>query len=182
MYPELSKLLVTVIFTAVLIIMFLWLLKMLPVFNKNRNDSQMNDFEMSGYETMDQIQRKERGVMVLGGLIIFICLLFFGGLIYGAIITVASGSVESENILNLAMVFIPAVFLLVLVVKASSRYIKTQQKTLKEFRRFQSDRRKALAEYEKKRQGSESARQKAAAQVKENPKREALTRKPKKNV
>ena len=177
MYPELSKLLVTIIFAGVLIIMFLWLLKMLPVFNKNKNDSQMNDFEMSGYETMGQIQRKERGVMVLSGLIIFICLLFFGGLIYGAIITVTSGSVESENIFNLAMVFIPTIFLLVLVIKASSRYMKTQQETLKEFRRFQSKRKKALAEYEQKRQGSESARQQAAVRVKENPKRQAPKRK-----
>ena len=117
--------------------------------------------------------------MVLSGLIILICLLFFGGLIYRAIISVASGSVESENIFNLAMVFIPAIFLLVLVIKASSHYMRTQQETLKEFRLFQSNRRKALVEYEQKRRGSENSKQKATVQVKENPKGQASKKKQK---
>ena len=177
----LLKLLVTVIFAVVLIILFLWLLNVLLVFKKEKKDMQRNNLDMSGYETIAQAQRKERSVMVVSGLIILICLLFFGGLIYRAIISAASDSVESENIFNLAMVFIPTIFLLVLVIKASSRYMKTQQETLKEFRRFQSKRKKALAEYEQKRQGSESARQQAAVRVKENPKRQAPKRKPKEN-
>ena len=173
----LLKLLVTVIFAVVLIILFLWLLNVLLVFKKEKKDMQRNNLDMSGYETIAQAQRKERSVMVVSGLIILICLLFFGGLIYRAIISAASDSVESENIFSLAMVFIPPIFILVLVIKASSHYMRKQQKILKEFRRFQSNQRKARAEYEQKRRGSESSRQKAAGQGKESQKGKAPKKK-----
>ena len=173
----LLKLLVTVIFAAVLIIMFLWLLNVLLVFKKENKDMQRNNLDMSGYETIAQVQRKERSVMVVSGLIILICLLFFGGLIYRAIISAASDSVESENIFNLAMVFIPPIFILVLVIKASSHYMRKQQKILKEFRRFQSNRSKTRAEYQQKRRGSESSGQEAAGQGKESQKGKAPKRK-----
>jgi len=178
MTHDLSKLLVTVLFAAILVILFFWLIKtLLPGFRQGKKNLQKDDFDSAGYETITRIQRKERSVMALSGLIIVICLLLFGGLIYRAFTSFASGGVESENILNLAMAFIPPIIILALVMKTSSRYMRKQQETLREFRLFQAKRGKALAEYQQKRRGRESERQKAAVQFKENSQKKTGQRK-----
>ena len=161
-----------------LVILFFWLIKaLLPGFRQGEKGLQKDDLDSAGYETITQIQRKERSVLALSGLIIVICLLFFGGLIYGGIASLSSGGVESENILNLAFVFIPPIIILALVMKTSSRYMRKQQETLREFRTFQAKRRKALAEYQQKRRGSESEKQKAVAQFKDDSKNKSGQRK-----
>ena len=131
MAHDFLKLLVTVLFVAILLILLFWLIKaFLPGFRQEKKDLQKDEFDSAGYESITQIQRKERGVMALSGLVIVICLLLFGSLIYRAVYSFASGGVESENILNLALIFIPPIIILALVMKTSSRYMKKQQETL----------------------------------------------------
>jgi len=160
MGPELLNFLVKVIFVSILIVLLLWLISgLLSVFKQGKKGSQKDDIDSSGYETITQIRRKERSVIALSWLIISICILLFGGLSYWTITSADIDNVEAENLFNLAVVFIPPIIFLVLVVKASLSYMRKQQKTLEDFRHFQSQRRKSLAEYEQKRHGKKDSKE-----------------------
>jgi hypothetical protein len=165
MAPDVQKILLTVPFIIVLVVMFFWLVKaLLPGKTSSRAEAlKLDDFDRSGYETMEQIRRKEYGVMALGTVVIVICLLLVGGLGYWVFQAAASGDNSADGSFELLITFIPAIIMLFLIVSGSRRYVKIQQQTLGEYRMFQSKRKKALQEYEEKRKGSKEGDNKKAA-------------------
>ncbi|MBN2289644.1 MAG: hypothetical protein JXQ83_09965 [Candidatus Glassbacteria bacterium] len=164
MAPEMQKIFLTVPFVIILIVMFIWLVKaLLPGASQKAAQLRLDEFDRAGYETMGEMRRKEVGVMALGGLVILICLVCAGALGYYALVSAAEGDTTSGRSFELVLVFIPAIVLLCLVVTASRRYVQVQQQTLKEYRGFQSKRKKALEEYQEKRKGKKKAEEKKAA-------------------
>ncbi|MFC1613894.1 hypothetical protein ACFL5K_01190 [Gemmatimonadota bacterium] len=165
MTPDVQRILLTVPFIIVLIVMFFWLVKaLLPGKTSSRAEAlKLDDFDRSGYETMEQIRRKEYGVMALGTVVIVICVLLVGGLGYWVIKAAASGDSSADGSFELLITFIPAIIMLFLIVSGSRRYVKIQQQTLGEYRMFQTKRKQALKEYEEKRKGAkEDAKKKDA--------------------
>ncbi len=161
MPPELKRILLTIPFVILAIVMFIWLVKiLLPGGGQQGEALKIDDFDRAGYETMSEIRRKECSVMVVGALVILICVLLGGFLGYWAVVSAINGESGSAKSFELILAFIPAIVLLSLIIIASKRYMHSQQGTLKEFRQFQTSRRKALAEYEEKRKGTKKAPEK----------------------
>jgi len=164
MPPELKKILLTVPFVIILIVMFFWLVRaLLPGGRRGGAEAKFDNFDRAGYESITDIQRKETGIMVVGVLVIVICILLAGALGYYAFTSASSGDSGAGQSFELIFTFIPAVVLLSLVIAASRRYMKAQHQTMREFRQFQASRQKALAEYEEKRRGRRKAHEEKTA-------------------
>ena len=172
MPPEIKNFLITVPFGLILLVILIWLIKaLIPSAREQAKMYRRDKFELAGYETITDIRRKEYAVISLSVFVIILCLAVMGGLIY-LLVSAGFGEVFREQAgMNIFLVFIPAVVLLVLVVKTSGHYIKTQQHILQEFRRFRTARDKAIAEYEDKRSGKDKKKKEEAAAKNETVKR-----------
>ena len=161
MPPEIKRILLTIPFVILAIVMFFWLVRVLMPGGDRRTEAlKVDEFDRAGYETMPEIRRKECSVMVVSVLVILICVLLGGFLGYWAVVSAGHGESGSAKSFELILAFIPAVVLLSLIIMASKRYMHSQQETLKEFRQFQTSRRKALSEYDDKRKGTKKAPEK----------------------
>ncbi|MEA2062487.1 MAG: hypothetical protein U9P14_02210 [Gemmatimonadota bacterium] len=175
MNAEMLKILITLLFVIILVIMFVWLVKaLMPSYSRSAKEMKRDDFDQLGYETMSQIQRKERSVMVVGVVVVIIILGLMGALIYFALATASFGDQDMNTGFNILLAFLPAIVLLVLIVKASQRYMKVQQYTLGEFHRYKTKRAKAMKEYQKKRLGADSRRSNPSLQIKTSEEREVI--------
>lgn len=154
MPPEIKNFLITAPFGLILLVILIWLIKaLIPSAREQAKMYRRDKFDLAGYETITDIRRKEYAVISLSVFVIILCLAIMGGLLY-LMVSSGFGTVFGEQAgMNILLVFIPAVILLVLIIKTSGHYIKTQQHILQEFRRFRTVREKAIAEYEEKRSG-----------------------------
>ena len=172
MPPEIKNFLITAPFGLILLVILIWLIKaLIPSAREQAKMYRRDKFDLAGYETIADIRRKEYAVISLSVFVIILCLAIMGGLLY-MMITSGFGTVFGEQAgMNILLVFVPAVILLVLIIKTSGHYIKTQQHILQEFRRFRTVREKAIAEYEDKRSGKGKTVKEATA-----PKKAAVRR------
>jgi len=154
MSSEIKNILITLPFLVVLLVLFFWLVRaLMPSARSRAADYAQDRFQLAGYETMEQIRRKEYSVIGVGVLVILICLGIMGLLGYWLFAEGISNDLTSRRALNLMLVFIPALILSGMIIAASSSYIRRQRATLEEFRRFKASRDKAIAEYQAKREG-----------------------------
>jgi membrane protein implicated in regulation of membrane protease activity len=156
MDPELKNILVTGAFVLVMLVLFIWLIRaLLPSAKEDARQASRDEYETAGYETMDTVRRKEFAAMGAGVFAILLILTMIGGLGYLLWTADFSSLANDQAGLDTIMVFVPALVLLVMIIAASSRYIKHQQVVLHEYRVFKSKRQKAIDEYEAKRSGKD---------------------------
>jgi uncharacterized membrane protein len=156
MSPEITNMLITGGLILVLLVIFIWLLRaLMPSATQEARRASRDDFDRSGYETMEQVRRKEFAVIGLGAFVILICVALVGGIIYMLWQSGFSATPEDLEGMNTLLVFIPAIAMLLMIVSASRRYVKHQQIVLREYRIFRSRRETAIKEYEGKRSGSD---------------------------
>ncbi len=154
MSPEITNLLMTGGLIIVLLVIFIWLLRaLMPSARHDARRAASDNFDNAGYETMDQVRRKEYAVMGLGVFTIMLCVAIVGAL--GYLVWQSGFSTTPADLegMNTLLVFIPAMVMLVMIVKASKRYVKHQLAVLREYRLFRSRRERAIKEYEAKRAG-----------------------------
>lgn len=179
MAPEIKSLLVTGAFIILLLVLFIWLLRaLMPGSREEARQAARDEFDTAGYESMDQIRRKEYSVMGLSVFVILIGLAMVGGLGYLLWTAGFSSDPADQAGMNTLLVIIPAIVMLVMVVLASSRYIKHQQSVLHEYKVFKSKRAKAIQEYEAKRSGKDKEGQQKQAKPKRQPPRKPKRRGP----
>jgi len=170
MPPELVNLLITLLFSLILLLMFFWLIRALIPSAREKAKQYMRDkFDLAGYESISAIRRKEYAVISLGFFVIILCLAIMGWLIY--LITSAGfdAAFEQQRGINLVLIYIPTVILLVIIVKASSMYIKIQHEVLREFNKFRAARAKTIAEHEARRAGKGEKREEESAEKRRRP-------------
>jgi len=154
MDPQLKNILLTVALVVIVFALFLWLLRSLLTKTKPTSKEYARDrLEIAGYETIGSTQRKEYSVAGLSTLIILLCLGIIGYFGYMLFSGGIMDMVERVRLLNLILVFIPAIVFLTLIIVTSMSYLKHQLITLDEFRDFKSNRDKAIMEYQAKRSG-----------------------------
>ncbi|MBW7996165.1 MAG: MFS transporter [Candidatus Glassbacteria bacterium] len=153
---EIKSLVVTISFAIVLLILFIWLLRaLMPSTRKEAHQAARDEYDTAGYETMDQIRRKEYSVLGLGGFVILLSVAMVGGLGYLLWTSGFSSDPSDQEGMNTILVFIPAIVMLVMIVMGSRRYIRHQEGVLHEYRVFKSKREKAIQEYEAMRSGKD---------------------------
>ncbi len=158
MGPELKNLLITLPLLAIMLGLLFWLARSLVTGPGGRRGGRGQDrLEAAGYEPIQHIRRKEFAVMALGGLAIVLCLGIMGLLVYWLVTAELGDGRETSRLLELLLMFLPAMVMLGLVIAASRRYLRMQQTTLEEFRVFKARRDKAIGEYREKRRGSATA-------------------------
>ena len=169
MTPDIKNLLVTGAFILLMLVLFIWLIRaLLPSTREEARQAARDEYDTAGYETMDQVKRKEYSAMGAGIFAILIIVIMIGGLGYLLFTSGFSSMPSDQEGMNTLLVFIPAIALLVMVVTASMRYMKHQQGVLHEFRAFRTKRQKAIDEYEAKRSGK-GRDEKAGGTKKEQP-------------
>ncbi|HUU30308.1 MAG TPA: hypothetical protein VM123_21090 [archaeon] len=171
MPPEMKNILITIPFVIILVALFIWLFKTL-LLGPSAAEFKRDKFEEAGYETIGLIRRKEYSVIGLGTGVIILCLLIMGFLSYRLFADGFPTDLSDLKMLNLILIFIPAIVLLVFIVSGSRHYIKHQQLTLNEFRRFKVLRNKAISEHQDKRSGKTTEEKKDKAPKGEVKKRE----------
>ncbi len=161
MPSDITNVLITGGLILVLLVIFIWLLRaLMPSSTQQARRSARDEFDSAGYETMDQVRRKEFSVIGLGALAILICVAIFGGIVYMLWQSGFSASPSDLEGMNILLVFIPAIVMLVMIISASRRYVKHQQIVLREYRVFRSKRERAIKEYEGKRSGKDKKAEK----------------------
>lgn len=167
MPPEIKNFLITVPFGLLLLLIFIWLVRaLIPSAREQAKQYRRDKFDRAGYETIKDIRRKEYTVISLSVFVILLCLAIMGGLVYLIISAGFDAAFEDQTGVNIILILIPTIVLLVLVIKASSHYVQTEQHVLREFKKFSAARDKALAEYEAKRAGKEKKTKKESAEKK----------------
>lgn len=170
MPPEMKNLLITAPFVIVLIVLLIWLIRALVPSDREQARMYRKDkFELSGYEPMARIKKKEYAVITLGVVVIVLCVAMVGGLGYLVYSAGAEALIEDQTGLNTILTVIPAVILLILIITGSRSYIRSQHKTLQEYRQFQAARHKAISEYKAKREGKDKEEEKRSGARKTGP-------------
>lgn len=176
MPPEIKNFLITGLFGFILLLILIWLVRaLIPSASEQARLSKRDKFDLAGYETIGDVRRKEYIFISLSVFVILLCLVIMGGLGYLIISSGFEAAFEEQGGMNILLIFIPAVILLAMVIKASSNYIQTQQHVLQEFRRFKETRDEAIAEHEAKRTGAKSKRREKSAEKKETIKRKTVS-------
>jgi hypothetical protein len=169
MPPEIKNFLITVPFGLLLLLIFILLVRaLIPSAREQAKQYRRDKFDRAGYETIGNIRRKEYTVISLSVFVILLCLAIMGGLVYLIISAGFDTAFEEQTGVNIILILIPTIVLLVLVIKASRHYVRTEQHVLREFRKFSAARDKALAEYKAKRAGKEKKKKEVSA-VKKKP-------------
>ncbi len=139
-----------------LVVIFIWLLRaLMPSARQEAIRAARDGYDGAGYETMEQIHRKEYSVMGLGVFAILLCVAIVGALGYMLWQSGFSATPADLEGMNTLLIFIPAVVMLVMIIAGSKRYMKHQQGVLREYRVFRSKREKAIKEYDEKRTGKD---------------------------
>ena len=176
MPPEIKNFLITAPFGLILLLIFIWLIRaLIPSARDQAKQYRRDKFESAGYEPITDIRRKEYTVISLSVFVIILCLAVMGVLVYLIASAGFDSAFEEQTGMNILLVFIPAIILLVLVVKASGHYVHTQQQVLQEFGKFRKAREKAIAEYEAKRSGKENVKTEQPEQKKGKIKRSKVS-------
>lgn len=157
MGPELKNLLITLPLLGIMLGLVFWLVRTLVTGPGGREGRVRDRLEAAGYEPIQRIRRKEFAVMGLGGLAIVLCLGVMGLLVYWLVTADLGDGRETSRLLELLLMFLPALAMLGLVIAASRRYLRMQQTTLEEFRVFKARRDKAIGEYREKRRGGSAS-------------------------
>jgi len=156
MSPEITNLLITGSLGIVLLVIFIWLLRaLMPSTEERARQAARDDYDIAGYESMDQIRRKEYAVMGIGVFVIVLCVAIIGGLgylLWQSGMSTTPGDIDGMDTL---LIFIPAVVMLVMIIRTSKSYMEHQRGVLREFKVFRAKRDKAIKEYEAKRSGSD---------------------------
>jgi hypothetical protein len=156
MPPEMQNMLLTGGFILILLVLFIWLIRaLMPGTKEEARRAARDEYEIAGYETMDQIRRKEYSVIGLTTFVVLLCAAIMAGLGYLLWTSDFSSTPGDQTGMNTILVFVPTTVLLLMIIISSRRYIKHQQGVLKEYRVFRSKREKAIKEYEAKRSGKE---------------------------